>query len=121
MAKKFTKPQLEKEIEKYHEFCKESESFPSEAGLIYFLEITESDYELMLQSDNLLPVLERERLWRVAWLENKMVTDPRCSTGCMNALRQEHNGGYRDRNSGAAGKNKKLIIELKGVGKGAFE
>lgn len=121
MAKKFTKPQLEKEIEKYHEFCKDSVSFPSEAGLIYFLEITEGDYELMLQSDNLLPVLERERLWRVAWLENKMVTDPRCSTGCMNALRQEHNGGYRDRNSGTAGKNKKLIIEMKGVGKGAFD
>ena len=50
------------------------------------------------------------------WLENQMVTEGGKATGCMNALKQEKNGGYADKGSQAS-REQKLVIELKGRGK----
>ena len=56
---------------------------------------------------------------RSGWWENKMVTDTKCATGCMNALKKEKNGGYVDRTV-TDNKPKSLNIKLDGVGgKGA--
>ena len=52
------------------------------------------------------------------WLENHMVTDGRCANGCMNALKQEKNGGYADR-SAPEKKQKRFSIVMQGVGKDA--
>lgn len=53
------------------------------------------------------------------WLENQMVTESGRATGCMNALKQEKNGGYADK--AGAGSEKRLVIRLEGVGSGAAE
>ena len=52
------------------------------------------------------------------WLENQMVTESGRSSGCMNALKQEKNGGYADK---AALREQKLVVCLSGVGRGAAE
>lgn len=54
------------------------------------------------------------------WLENQMVTESGRATGCMNALKQEKNGGYADK-AGQVRGEQKLIICLSGVGSGAAE
>ena len=56
---------------------------------------------------------------RMDWLENQMVTESGRATGCMNALKQEKNGGYADK--AGAGAEKRLVIRLEGVGSGAAE
>ena len=63
-------------------------------------------------------VWERAKLRRQDWLENKMVTDGRCANGCMNALKQEKNGGYADRTM-PENKPRQLKIVMDGVGKNA--
>ena len=65
------------------------------------------------------PELERARLRRMDWLENQMVTESGRATGCMNALKQEKNGGYADKAGRQA--EERLVIRLEGVGSGAAE
>ena len=47
------------------------------------------------------------------------MTESGRASGCMNALKQEKNGGYADK--GAGPREQKLVICLSGVGSGAAD
>ena len=87
--------ELRERIEAYFEKRAAQGRFPTEAGLLLELGLARMD-----------------------WLENQMVTESGRATGCMNALKQEKNGGYADR-AAQAGREQKLVICLAGVGAGA--
>lgn len=110
--------ELQKIVDKYFAETEEKGEFPTEAGMELYLDIEESKYKRMVNSDKYAEVFHKAKLRRMHWLENKMVTEPRCAQGCMNALKQEKNGGYADRTLPGTG-SKKLTIELAGVGKNA--
>lgn len=88
--------------------------------MLLHLDISEEQYRKKWEDKGYRKVLERARLRRMDWLENQMVVESRVSSGCMNALKQEKNGGYVDRAS-LDNKSKCLTIKLAGVGKAAGE
>ncbi len=107
-------------IDSYFEKSSEAGRFPTEAGLLLALDLGEEEYEKLARDKTYKKEFERAKLARMDWLENQMVTESGRATGCMNALKQEKNGGYADK--GAPGsREQKLVIELRGVGSGAAE
>lgn len=87
--------------------------------MLLSLEMGEKEYERMRGEKLYSGEFERAKLARMDWLENQMVTEGGKATGCMNALKQEKNGGYADK--AGAGSEKRLVIRLEGVGSGAAE
>ena len=83
--RKETAAQLRERIERYFERRQAEGRFPTEAGMLLELGLSEAGR----------------------------------ATGCMNALKQEKNGGYADK--AGAGAEKRLVIRLEGVGSGAAE
>lgn len=117
--KKLSAKRLREGIERYFAEREAEGRFPTEAGLLLELGLTEEEYSGQFADDRLRHELERARLRRMDWLENQMVTESGKATGCMNALKQEKNGGYADK--AGTGGEKRLIIRLEGVGSGAAE
>ena len=115
--RKETAAQLRERIERYFERRQAEGRFPTEAGMLLELGLSEEKYAAYLADARYRPELERARLRRMDWLENQMVTESGRATGCMNALKQEKNGGYADKTPAA--REQKLVIELRGVGSGA--
>ena len=110
--------ELRERIEAYFEKRAAQGRFPTEAGLLLERGLGEEEYGKM-RADRLFGAeFERARLARMDWLENQMVTESGRATGCMNALKQEKNGGYADK---AALREQKLVVCLSGVGRGAAE
>lgn len=110
--------ELRKGIDEYFDERTARGRFPTEAGMLLALGLSEERYAALRRERIFAREFERARLARMDWLENQMVTEGGKASGCMNALKQEKNGGYADR--AAAGlREQKLVIELKGVGSGA--
>ena len=109
--------ELRERIEAYFRRREEENRFPTEAGLLLSLDLSEEQYEKLLGDRLFRREFDRARLARMDWLENHMVTESGRATGCMNALKQEKNGGYADKTPAA--REQKLVIELRGVGSGA--
>ncbi len=118
-SRKETAAGLRERIECYFARREAEGRFPTEAGMLLELDMTEEKYAAYLADERYRPELERARLRRMDWLENQMVTESGRATGCMNALKQEKNGGYADK--AGAGAEKRLVIRLEGVGSGAAE
>ena len=104
-------------IDEYFELRAGEGRFPTEAGLILALDLSEEEYDKLYMDAVYKRELDRAKLARTDWLENQMVTESGRATGCMNALKQEKNGGYADKTP--ATREQKLVIELRGVGSGA--
>lgn len=104
-------------VDEYFAECEVSGRFPTESGMFLHLGMIGKKQDDYLRKAKYAEVWEWAKLRRIDWLENQMVTNPRSAQGCMNALKQEKNGGYIDRSSANAGsKNKELKINLAGVG-----
>lgn len=102
-------------VDEYFRDCDEKGIFPDEKGMYVFMDIFEEEIDSLVSSDNknadkYLRVLKRAQYRRESWLARNMVADNKMSSGCMNALKQEQNGGYRDR--AEASKTKKVQIIL---------
>ena len=110
--------ELRKGIDEYFDERTARGRFPTEAGMLLALGLSEERYAALRRERILAREFERARLARMDWLENQMVTEGGKASGCMNALKQEKNGGYADR-AAAGSREQKLVIELKGVGSGA--
>lgn len=65
---------------------------------------------------NFRAVFEYARARRESWLVRKMVTDNKAANGCMNALKQEKNGGYTDRPAESG--ERSLTININGISGG---
>lgn len=111
-----TPEDLRELIDDYFKECRGKDpddpgSFPDEAGMINYIQDRCSPnedvdaffhncvHESVVGDDAVLfrRILERARRTRRSWLERTMVSSPKLATGCMNALKQEQNGGYIDR------------------------
>lgn len=110
--------ELRKGIDEYFDERTARGRFPTEAGMLLALGLNEERYAALRRERIFAREFERARLARMDWLENQMVTEGGKASGCMNALKQEKNGGYADR-AAAGSREQKLVIELKGVGSGA--
>ena len=110
--------ELRKGIDEYFDERTARGRFPTEAGMLLALGLSEERYAALRRERIFAREFERARLARMDWLENQMVTEGGKASGCMNALKQESNGGYADR-AAAGSREQKLVIELKGVGSGA--
>lgn len=107
--------ELRKGIDEYFDERTARGRFPTEAGMLLALGLSEERYAALRRERIFAREFERARLARMDWLENQMVTEGGKASGCMNALKQEKNGGYADR-AAAGSREQKLVIELKGVG-----
>lgn len=116
--KKETAEALEGRVLSYFDSCKENGRFPTESGMLLFLGLSGGKAEEYLKDPKYADVWDRAKLRRTDWLENQMVTEPKCANGCMNALKQEKNGGYADRTM-PENKPRRLTIVMDGVGKNA--
>ena len=110
--------ELRKGIDEYFDERTARGRFPTEAGMLLALGLSEERYAALRRERIFAREFERARLARMDWLENQMVTEGGKASGYMNALKQEKNGGYADR-AAAGSREQKLVIELKGVGSGA--
>lgn len=109
---------LENRVIDYFETCTAGGRFPTESGMLLHLGLCGERARAALANPKYADIWERAKLRRMDWLENQMVTEPRCANGCMNALKQEKNGGYADK-SLPENKPRQLRIVMDGVGKNA--
>ena len=91
-----------KKVDEYFVECDELGVFPDEKGMYVFMGIFEEDLEPLIADENpkaneYLRILKLARYRRESWLSRNMVADNKKANGCMNALKQEQNGGYTDR------------------------
>ena len=107
------------EIDRYFAHRRAEGRFPKEAGMLLALDLSEEEYKKLSEARLFKKEFDRARLARNDWLENQMVTESGRASGCMNALKQEKNGGYADK--GAGPREQKLVICLSGVGSGAAD
>jgi hypothetical protein len=89
-------------VDEYFTECNELGVFPDEKGMYVFMNIFEEDIEPLISEENpdaeeYLRILKLARYRRESWLSRNMVADNKMASGCMNALKQEQNGGYTDR------------------------
>lgn len=111
-----TVEELNAAIDAYFESREAEGKFPTESGMLIYLGWIGEKGKRFLEKPAYQEALESASKRRQDWLENKMVTDGRCANGCMNALKQEKNGGYLDRSVAAGNKQKSLNVRLTGVG-----
>ena len=102
-----------KKVDEYFADCDQKGIFPDEKGMYVFMDIFEEDLDPLLSSENknaseYIRVLKRAQYRRESWLARNMVADNKKASGCMNALKQEQNGGYRDR--AEANKTKRVQV-----------
>lgn len=106
--------EFEKKVKFYFKDCEETRNvFPDEAGMLNFLDIEDDEYEALKQMEGYNKVIRWAKRRRTSWLERQMVINNRAANGCMNALKQEKNGGYSDRP--VEKKEQRLIVKLEGL------
>lgn len=93
---------LQTKVNEYFASCDDDGVFPDEKGMYVFLGVFKEDIEQYLDDSNpkaeeYARILKLAQYRRESWLSRNMVADMRKATGCMNALKQEQNGGYTDR------------------------
>lgn len=111
---------LRKKVDEYFDKCAEVDEFPDEKGMLLHLRIFKDDVDALVDDSNenayeFQRIFEIAKYRRESWLSRHMVADNKKANGCMNALKQEQNGGYADR-SADRGKQQTLNIKIDGVG-----
>lgn len=110
---------LQQAIVAYFNDCEEHDIFPDYAGMLLKLQMQPED-ALALQdeeNDNYAEyrrIFNNAKLGRESWLSRHMVADNKKAAGCMNALKQEQNGGYLDRPTGK--EKQSIIVRMEGAG-----
>ena len=93
---------LASKVNDYFKECEGAGVFPDEKGMYVYLGVFKEDIEQYLEDTNpkaeeYARILKLAQYRRESWLSRNMVADMRKASGCMNALKQEQNGGYTDR------------------------
>lgn len=123
---KYTAEEFATVVDSYFDECERDGTFPDEAGMWLFLGCTDKIARRNMSQEKergederpFTAVLDNAKKRRESWLTRRMVTDNKTAQGCMNALKQEKNGGYIDRPPIQADV-KKLVVNMIGVGKDA--
>ena len=107
----YTVEEFGKKIMAYFQECEDvRDVFPDEAGMLNFLDIEDEEYEKLKERPGYDKIIRWAKRRRTSWLERQMVTNNKAANGCMNALKQEKNGGYSDRP--VERKDRQLIVKL---------
>lgn len=106
-------------VEGYFDDCDKEGVFPDLAGMKRALKLSKRDIDEMTSDNNpacedYRYIFECARDRRESWLARRMVTEPKAANGCMNALKQEQNGGYMDKSADKAPQTIKIVMD--GVG-----
>lgn len=110
---------LQKAVDKYFAENEEKNEFPDLAGMLIFLGISKRTMQNYCENSDYKEIFDDAKLKRESFLVRRMTKDNKLAQGCLNALKQEDNGGYTDRPVDNG--ERKLVIELKGVGENAFK
>ena len=114
MTYTYTPEELDKKVKSYFfEVEERKNSFPDEAGMLNYLDITDEEYEALKADEKYERTFRFALRRRKSWLERQMVADNKKATGCMNALKQPQNGGYTDKPS--ENKDRKIIVKLERI------
>lgn len=115
-----TAADLRKAVDKYFAENEAKGEFPDYAGMKIFLGLrAEKTIREYCKDPEYEEIFEEAKLRRESFLVRRMTKDNKLAQGCLNALKQEANGGYTDRP--VDNTERKLVIELKGVGENAFK
>ena len=104
---------LEESIEAYHEKNEGDGVFPDLAGLLIALNVSDEEYNMMIDDEDFKPAFLYAKRRRESWL-NRRAIDNKAANGCKILLMQEENGGYTDRP--VDNKEKKFVVKLEGAG-----
>lgn len=111
MKPTYSVEEFDKAVKYYFKDCEETRNvFPDEAGMLNLLDIEDEEFEALKGMEGYSRVIRWAKRRRTSWLERHMVESNRAANGCMNALKQEKNGGYSDRPQEKKGKQ--LIVKL---------
>lgn len=114
MEATYTPEEFRNKILLYFKDCEERRLvFPDEAGMLNTLDIDDEEYEALKDIPEYAKMIRWARRRRTSWLERAMVMGTKAASGCMNALKQEKNGGYSEKTEGP--KEKRLIVKIEGV------
>ena len=115
MEPTYTPEDFEKRVRFYFKDCEETRNvFPDEAGMLNFLDIEDDEYDALRSMEGYSKTIRWAKRRRTSWLERQMVVNNKAAMGCMNALKQEKNGGYSDRGQ-QQNTERKLIVKLEGT------
>ena len=123
---------MKRQIDNYFAEREEAGKFATFAGMLRYIGITKRTYYRYMDidsGDESIPeedryeyrkIFEDAALRREDYLESVMVSEPKLANGCMNSLKQQQNGGFKDRVE--TDMSATLNINLTGVGgEGAFK
>lgn len=110
----YTVEEMRAKILYYFRDCEETRLvFPDEAGMLNYLDIEDDEYEEMKKTPGYDKLIRWARRRRTSWLERALVSGGKNSAGCMNALKQEKNGGYSEKPEPK--KDRQIIVKIEGV------
>lgn len=111
---------LRKVVDKYFAENEEKNEFPDYAGMKLYIGLRdEGTIKKYCEDPEFNEIFTEAKLRRESFLVRRMTKDNKLAQGCLNALKQEVNGGYTDRPVDSG--ERKLVIEMKGVGENAFK
>lgn len=115
-----TADELRAKVSEYFEINVRRNEFPDYAGMKIYIGLkSESTIKEYCKDADFADVFEEAKLRRESFLVRRMTRDNKLAQGCLNALKQESNGGYTDRP--VENTERKLVIELKGIGENAYK
>lgn len=120
-----TPAKLRKAIDDYFDLVLKKDVLPDEAGMLLFLGLRKRDFDYYCSEENkhreaYIDILEEAQLRRESYLSRVMSSDNKRAQGCMNALKQEKNGGYGDKPDKGAKKIEVIVSGMPG-GMDAFK
>lgn len=98
-------------VDEYFDKCSKAQVFPDLAGMRIHCKVSKADVKEMWSIPEYAEVLEYASNRRESLLIRRMVTDPKAAAGCMNALKEEENGGYMGKTVENEEKTLKVVID----------
>ena len=122
MAKKKyeTAADLRAAVDEYFAETEGKGEFPDYAGMLIYLGIGDKTAKrYCADNEDYAEIFEETKLRRESFLVRRMTKDNKLAQGCLNALKQEANGGYTDKPVDNG--ERKLVIEMRGIGDNAYK
>jgi hypothetical protein len=111
---------LQEAVSRYFIKTEGAGEFPDYAGMKLYLGLySEAEVKSYCEDPAFKDVFEKAKLRRESFLVRQMTKSNKLAQGCLNALKQEANGGYTDKPVDNG--ERKLVIELKGIGENAYK
>lgn len=121
-TRKYNSPdELRAVVDEYFKRAVNANIFPDYAGMKIFIGLKDERTVKKYRDEDpeYDEIFEEAKLRRESFLVRRMTANNKLAQGCLNALKQEINGGYTDKPVESG--ERKLVIELKGIGQNAYK